>query len=353
MELTKRNNGAFSLIELLVAMGIFVIVISFAGQVFKVCIESHRTALANAEIMQKFRAITNQLDSDFRGLDKNGEIVVVWQAIPEPGNIDGYARFDRIMFFAEGDFQSYGTNIIRGNSARICYSMAKSGTLKPEQLAKSKRILSRTQHIITDDEKLPDIFDPNNFTIQEWFVWNNISQYDKISMKKWTLLPIETKAEILSYILNIDFKIVNEKGETIYESKTDKNQRGTSVDTSDPNSIHLLLCEGVGEFKIQGWDNTAKKWMPEVDPDGNGNLSDTNFFLNSSDPNDVPGVLYSWPFSSIHIKNITYPYDKINRENFNSIPGLGRALKFTFTLFDSKEIIKSGRTFTYIVNLDK
>ena len=115
--------------------------------------------------------------------------------------------------------------------------------------------------------------------------------------------------------------------------------------------MHLLLCEGVGEFKIQGWDNTAKKWIPEVDPDGDGDLSDTNFFFNSSDSNDLPAVLYSWPYRSVNIQNITYPSDKINRENFNSIPGLGRALKFTF--FDSKGIIKSGRTFTYIVNLDK
>jgi hypothetical protein len=52
------------------------------------------------------------------------------------------------------------------------------------------------------------------------------------------------------------------------------------------------------------------------------------------------------------MNNISYPPEEINRENFNSIPGLGRALKFTFTLFDSKGIIKGGRTFSYIVYLD-
>ena len=351
MELTKQKNSAFTLIELLVAMGIFVIVISFSGQIFKVSLDSHRIALANAEIMQKFRAITNQLESDFRGLDKDGEIVVAWQAKPESDNIDGYARFDRIMFFAEGDFQSYGTNLIRGNAARICYSMAKNGTLQPEQLDKSKRILARTQHILTDDEKLPSIFDPNSFTYQQWYVWNNLSQYDKISMGEWKLIPEKNKADILSFILDINVKIVNETGGIIYESKTDKKKRGVSVDTSDPNSIHLLLCEGVGEFKIQGWNSTSQTWMPEEDPDGNGNLSDSHFFLN--DPNNIPAVLYSWPFRGVNMNNVTYPTEQITRDNFNSIPGLGRALKFTFTLFDSKGIIKGGRTFTYIVNLDK
>ena len=42
----------------------------------------------------------------------------------------------------------------------------------------------------------------------------------------------------------------------------------------------------------------------------------------------------------------------LNEEHFNEIPGLGRALKFTFTLYDSKGIIKEGRTFTHIVYLD-
>ncbi len=37
--------------------------------------------------------------------------------------------------------------------------------------------------------------------------------------------------------------------------------------------------------------------MPEVDPDGNGNLSDSNFYINDS--NNVPGVLYSWPLSAM------------------------------------------------------
>ncbi|GAG37847.1 unnamed protein product, partial [marine sediment metagenome] len=42
----------------------------------------------------------------------------------------------------------------------------------------------------------------------------------------------------------------------------------------------------------------------------------------------------------------------LNEGDFGDIPGLGRALKFTFTLYDSKGILPKGRVFTHIVYLD-
>ena len=109
MNYELRTNKGFTLIELLVAIGILAIVMSFASVIFRVSINAQRTAIANAEIMQKLRAITNQLNADFKGLRKDGEIVVTWAAKPVPAagyednDLDGYERFDRIMFFADGD----------------------------------------------------------------------------------------------------------------------------------------------------------------------------------------------------------------------------------------------------------
>lgn len=58
----KRNNKkAFTLIELSVAVGILVIMLLFAAGIFNVSIDSQRTAMANAEIMQKLRAITDRI----------------------------------------------------------------------------------------------------------------------------------------------------------------------------------------------------------------------------------------------------------------------------------------------------
>ncbi len=161
---------AFTLIELMVAVGILAIVLSFAGVIFNASIKTHRTAIANAEIMRKLRAITDRLDADFAGLRKDGEIFVTWVAKPTAlagdCDLDGFERFDRIMFFSLGDFQSYGTSpkIIRGNLARISYMLASRGTPsdpnKSELQSRAKRILARTQHILTSDPAFPLFFDP-------------------------------------------------------------------------------------------------------------------------------------------------------------------------------------------------
>ena len=363
MKCKFQNNNAFTIIELLVAVGILVVVLSFAGVIFRVSIDSHRTAMANAEIMQKLRAITDQLNADFRGLNKDGEIFVIWKAFPkldptyEDNDLDGYERFDCIMFFADGDFQSYGTNpMIRGNTARICYSLARRGNLRAESQKRNERILARTQHILTDDYELDDLFTPDTFTDAQWQQWNNFYEYNKISIEEWKFLPSQQKINICSVIG--DIKITYDDGNSTFNSTVNDDVWGTFVDPADPNSIQNLLCQGVGEFKIQGWSEFLQRWIPEVDPDSNGDLTDTHFYINDS--NNVPAVLYPYPLmGGVTINNLDdlgyqngYPQGEIDREHFNSIPGLGKALKFTFTLYDSKGIIKEGRTFTHIVYLD-
>jgi prepilin-type N-terminal cleavage/methylation domain-containing protein len=344
----QRTTKGFTLIELMVAIGILAIVLSFAGVIFRVSINAHRTAMANAEIMQKLRAITNQLNADFAGLSKDSEIFVAWVAKRLPStatyddlDLDGYERFDRIMFFTNGDFQSYGVSpAVRGNMAWVCYMIARKGDIRAEGQNRAKRILARTQHILTADPALPNPLDPNGMSILQWFRWNNQYEYDKISSEAWKRIPWQTKQDMLSVITDIK----------VGTSTVSDQAKGAMVDPADANSIHMLLCEGVGEFKIQSWYDAQQKWIPEVDPDGDGNLSDTHFYL--SDPNTVPGVLYPYPpYGGVAINNISYPREQVDRAHFDVIPGLGRALKFTFTLFDSKGIITQGRTFTHIVYL--
>jgi prepilin-type N-terminal cleavage/methylation domain-containing protein len=370
MNYELRTKKGFTLIELLVAIALLAIVISFAGVIFRVSINAHRAAIANAEIMQKLRAITNQLDSDFKGLRKDGEIFVIWaaNAVPPGGyqdnDLDGYERFDRIMFFADGDFHSYRVNpMVRGNVARICYTLASKPSydpsidlIRPARQQPQTRILARTQHIL--DPELTSAGDPNTFIDdRDWSLWNNYFEHEKMTLDEWKLVPWAVKANMLSVICDVD----------VSPGNVGVNARGAVIDPADPNSIHMLLCEGVGEFKIQGWyDDTPPRWVPEVDPDGDGLLTDTNFHLNQDGTGlhatAVPGVLYpyrSWydsafedPNDYFQINNMSYSWQLLNQTNFNSIPGLGRALKFTFTLFDSKGIIKEGRTFTHIVYLD-
>ena len=123
------------MIELLVAIGILAIVLSFAGVIFRVSINAHRTAIANAEIMQKLRAITDQLNTDFRDIRKDAPLMI-WFFQDET---DPDQRYDQIMSFTDGDFQStqlYDYSVapvvpaptgvpIRGNVARIYYGQAR------------------------------------------------------------------------------------------------------------------------------------------------------------------------------------------------------------------------------------
>jgi prepilin-type N-terminal cleavage/methylation domain-containing protein len=349
----------FTLIELLVAIAILTMVLSIAGVIFKVSIDSQRIAIANAEIMQKLRAITDQLNSDFKGLRKDGEIFIVWAAdrkklsapLANPNDPNAFERSDRIMFFADGDFQSYNASpIVRSDLARVCWTLAKKGTLRPQDLPPHKRILARTQHNLTADPNLLNFFDPNAFSNQQWYDWNNLYEYDKIFLEGWKNIPLQNKIDILSVIGDVTIP------GTVTSSVPDS-FRGANVDINNPNSIHKLLCQGVGEFKVQSWYDAQRRWIPEVNPNGDGSLQDdSDFILTSSgdlDPCDVPVLWY--PYWTVGIgnsrNNINFPGWLIDEEHFNIIPGLGRALKFTFTLYDSKGIIKNGRTFTHIVYL--
>lgn len=357
----QRTYKAFTLIELVVAVALLAVVFAFAGAIFKVCINSYRTAGANAEIIQKMRAVTDQLNADFAGLRKDGEIFVVWMASLKdgfpPGEPNSYKRFDRIMFFADGDFQSYGDEPIRGNVARICYMLANkpdnpNPPIKPRDQKTQKCILARTQHILTSETGSLTPAD-TNLAPDDWYKWNNLKEYecdDMNTLDKWKNMSSLQKGNALSVITDVNVNISA-------DPTVDKSVWGTQVDPADSNTIHNLFCEGVGEFKIQGcfWDNVNLiwRWVPEIDPDDNGDLTDSAFFLGSD---RVPGVLYpyrAWllpPTASyVQINGINYQNQLVDEAHFNDIPGLGRALKFTFTLYDSKGVFKEGRTFTHIV----
>src|SRR4030042_4907121 len=121
----QRTNKAFTLIELVVAIAILVMVISFAGVIFKVSIASYRTASANTDIMQKLRAITDQLNTDFRGLGKDGYLIIRSELQTGRAEFAGSApsdfRTDRIFYFTTGDFQSWFAPVSRSNISKVYF----------------------------------------------------------------------------------------------------------------------------------------------------------------------------------------------------------------------------------------
>lgn len=356
---------AFTLIELVVAIGILAMVLSFAGVIFQVSIDSRRLALANAEIMRKLRVITDQLDADFHQLRKDGEIFVIWHAErkrdfvpPQQNHPSAFERFDRIMFFADGDFETYRDSPPwRGNTARIGYSLAHrldptTTGIVPHVLQEPRdRILTRTQHILLAPEDARDRLEPadfNDYDADQWRQWNSQAEYDHISIGGWARIPLPVKAHMLSVIGDVTVG---------YPASSNKNTiaGGVRLDPNDPGSLHVVLCEGVGQFKVQGWSDGQRRWIPQVNPDGDPSLDDSDFILDGGDLHrtNKPGVWYAYPNGGVVLNGIAYPNQQVDRAHFNEIPGLGPALKFTFTLYDSQGLIKGGKTFTHIVYLDK
>jgi prepilin-type N-terminal cleavage/methylation domain-containing protein len=372
----RKMRKAFTLIELVVAIAILAMVISFVGVIFKVGIGTYRTAIANAEIMRKLRAITDQLNADFKDVRKDAPLLIWFRQ--DPANPD--QRYDQIMFFPVGDFQStqlYDLNPllnpilgakapaptgvpIRGNLARIYYGQARVNRTLPvsfkapwQQTNEERRVLTRSQHILTAD---PDIFhwfaDFNNFDAPEIihgrYPNNDFYEHDRLSLSEWKTFG---RADYRDQIIPACF------------------EKRPLFDIYDPDTFHKLMSEGVGNFAIQWayWDpgpdpapiDDRYRWFPCDDLDGLAATPDDSHFLWMDERRrrrqfgvsfNIPGVGIRGWYSIEGGNVIYYRPGGYNRRPMTFPPVFyPDALKFTFTLYDSKKIIKNGRRFTHIV----
>ena len=321
----------FTLIELVVAVALLSMVLSFAGVIFNVSIDSHRTAKANAEIMRNLRAITDQLNTDFAGIRTDAPLLIWFEK--DGGNDPN--RYDQIMFFANGDFQSVqtyegnsigagpdpeGDLVVCGNVARVYYGQAKD----------DRSLLARRQHILTADtrvENWPDV-DMSNFDYDE----NEELEHDRLSLAEWKTVDAGDYVTIVGVCF--DYRPL--------------------IDMDAPEeTFHKLMCQGVGSFAIQWayWDDREERflWFPSDDPDGDGSDSDSHFGLVSDEFGvyfNIRGSIGRYDWYSIEEAETKAD------EDFSSYP---KALKFTFRLYDSQGIIgqdgEKGREFTHIVYL--
>jgi len=266
----KKMKKAFTLIELTVAVGLLAMMISFASLIFDMSIDTHRMAMANAEIMQKLQAITGQLNADFKGMKISPMGKVSFVTV-------GQMRSDSIVFFANGDFQSTGQyndgggeKTVAGNVAAIYYGLSDVNTTDPRE-----KVLVRRQTILTTDTG----FDPCDVW-QYGEYWNYWNGDDGVSPSKL----IAKDANSISALLDT---LLKKKGLV-------------------PQLTYM--AEGVDDFTIQFayWNSSDKlEWLPKKD--------ESEFDK----------------------------YDKISTSAF----------KFTFTLYDSKGVLKEGKTYTHIVYL--
>lgn len=264
----------------MVAVAMMAVVLVGTAYIFKTCIDMQRTATATAEIMRNLRGITDQLDSDLRGIRKDMPIAVFF-------SVKNNLRADRMRFFANGDFQSVrqysynaSTNYKTAAGNVACIGYGQSWKADPFFGDSKKKILTRKQTILASDPCLPP--DPCTVPTQE---------YQQISPAVW--LQTWVKPTVDSW---------------------------TWPPTIDPNNVQAA---DVPLFMAKGVDNFTIQVSTGADPNGSGSL-------------------VWWPTNQQVIANVTPPDYYYPR-----------GVKFTFTLYDSKGIIKGGRIFTHIVYLNK
>lgn len=268
----RKMKKAFTLIELVVAVAMLGMVLLFAGVIFKVSIEAYRTAIANTEIMQKLRAITDQINADFKGVRRDFPHAARGQLI------NGLMRSDCIAFLGNGDFQSTGqyaqpvSKTVVGNVAGIFYGHA----VTPNPSAAGKeRILLRRQTILTSDA------DPALNASS-----SPLGEYYKRSLAEWRAQNPFPDPNL--WIAN------------------------PPLDVNNPADLVMYMAKGVDDFAIQfaQWDPVLMKyrWTP----------TDQEILL-------ALGALPS------------------------PQPIVSSAIKFSFTLYDSRGVIRNGRRFTHIV----
>ncbi|MCX5632107.1 MAG: hypothetical protein NTW93_00270 [Phycisphaerae bacterium] len=289
----------FTIMELLVAVGLLAVVLAATGMIFRYSIDAQRTAASTAEMMHTLRAITDQLNSDFAGLREDGYLVLQ----SDDSN-------SAVYFFSTGDFQSWYDPTVKSNIVRVYLGPAGND---PNNLALDMRLLT-PGNIPTPGRKLD---------------YNDVS----FAQCQANIASLENPNAVLS------------------TDRPDINM------ARDPNDARRLLAQKVGSFKIEwtyGWVRSSA--INQIVWWGFPNALQDETSL--TEPNGTVIDLLSGKIGQIvtainETKNAGPPpyyavyWDPANPQYWP------KALKFTFTLYDSRGLFKNGRKFEHIVYIGK
>jgi len=372
----KRRS--FTIVEMLVAIGLLTALLAGSAVIFSVSVQAQRTAKATSEIARRLRAITDQLNADFAGLQKDAPLAIWFEAefvrtgLPAPDDWAIKGRHDHILFFAEGDFQTtgqYGNNnsTIAGNMARIYYGQANEIDYSTRNIRKFHReldvdgdglidqgakLLAKRQHVLTSDADIPffpDVADEVPFANSFSPTYNDFFEYDTIPLARWEGLFNNSTYRDQFLSTCFDSGIDPDSGQL-----TDESGR-PGIDFNEGQTMHLLMSEEVGSFAVDlGYTNVAGQlqWMPEnLWGYINQRLNEYPFVFGKGQGfnlNLPPDYRWNelegwWQGENFWSWFLGWPQ---NQEYFP------KALKFTFTLYDSLGIYEDGKRFTHIVYLD-
>ena len=321
------RHGGVTLVELLVAVSITVGMLLIAGMVFTSSTTASGRATANEAIIGDLRALTHQLETDLAGIRPDMPMAIIFELDPDDPCF--LIRQDRIVFFANGNFQVYDpctASSVHGNAACIYYGQSDEGystaahdndVYDPCKYSPFRRILTRRANMVTPDSGAgwasyrPTVGSPakRDYFPFAWYT----------SLAAWKTVPLaefETdyydETTTWSWIRRVDVG-----GMAEYVPEADRSQR-------------LYLLEDVTDFKIEVWFAGANRWFPDLQEfDINDDDDDQRFACNWGPPGatDWDDWYYCpWP----------------------------QALRFTFTLYDhDRRHYPEGQTYSYIVELPR
>lgn len=401
--MTNKKNNAFTIVELVVAMGLLVMLVGLSSMVFSSSVKAHRKAAATIEITRNLRVITEQLTADFRGLRKDAPMMFRFEPVGTDtdgsGTIDAdeYVYYDMTHFFADGDFQAMDP-VVSGNLSRIYYGHANSqdlftdNTLTPD--FDTYHVLSRKAHILTADSGIFSVYgqiplisnagvlDYSQFAATFGQTNNYLPNYLDENILEFNTITLNQWIDALNY-LNAGSPANANAFITYCMSDTAR----PYINLEDYQTLHLLMSQGVTDFEVQ-WAYTVEdlttsattdtsilstnpgyfagvRWWPDVDPLGDGIGSgmdaDNDFVIMGNVPFGVyfemPGQTSYPDWDRVKPNSTESPAQMANRRcraqaGYFRQDFYPKALKFTLRLKDSNDLFPDGKTFTHIVYLD-
>jgi prepilin-type N-terminal cleavage/methylation domain-containing protein len=290
-----KNNKGFTLVEMITAIAVLVIIIGFSSIIFKTSIDSYRVASANTEIMQKLRAITDTLDRDFANFQPSGRLIIKNQIRSkrvyetDPLSAAEPNRMDTIYYYAVGDYQSWYDSTVRAMAARIFIGHDLLSLSSADNIPLSKCRLVRDVLLLAGGT-LPTYDDSNGVSLAACTLNRTLLCEND---------PNNTHdaIEICNYSFPVDIQ-------------------------THPEDVRRLFCEDVGEMIIEWtYGNMQYSLTPPHWPTG-----------------------FDWrPYVVLAGSGLPTEWSPYQVKP--------KALKFTFTLYDSKGVLKGGRRFSHIVYL--
>ena len=378
---TTKHRG-MTLVEMLVAVGITVILLAIIGAVFTSASGATGLAVASNEIMADARTLTRQLAHDFQGLRPDVPMAIIFEPyhidpdITKTGD-DYWVRRDRIVFFANGDFQvkDYATgDTIAANMARIFYGqIADTLTLPPDTPAPPRRALTRRFKILS----------------QAWGTWADLGGnsyglpyaqtdpvcYDYLPLDEWQTLGVWKNMVFDPYYLLAYFRSESDVVSSMVRRPVIGNVAAAASDKTgffdkvqEDALQRLYFLPDVEDFTIELWFEGATDWFPN--PSALYVYNNPTIGPPPADPIYYPAQPFAfyWNAKGAPTTATNIPVGDLEnggvlvpcRWHSEAQPSIAafwpkfwpKALRFTFTLYDkNRSSFPKGRTFSYIVEL--